>query len=52
MQSFKVSKNRLSFLLSGNAAVNCKLIPLLVYHAETASTLKKTAKALLSCHVV
>jgi len=52
MRSFKVSKNRLTFLLSGNVAVNCKLIPLLVYHAETPRTLKNTAKALLSCHVV
>jgi hypothetical protein len=32
MQGFKVLKDRLTLLLGGNAAADCKIKPLLIYH--------------------
>jgi hypothetical protein len=43
----KVANDRLNLLLGGNAAGDCKIKPLLVYHSENLRTFKNTVKVLL-----
>jgi hypothetical protein len=47
MQGFKVLKDRLTLLLGGNAAADCKIKPLLIYHSENPSAFKNISKASL-----
>ncbi|XP_042230822.1 tigger transposable element-derived protein 1-like [Homarus americanus] len=47
MPGFKASKDRLILLLGGNAAGDCKLKPLLVYHSKNPKALKGVVKASL-----
>ena len=46
MPGYKVAKDRLTLLFSGNASSDMKLKPLLVYHSENPKALKNIAKAL------
>lgn len=42
---FKISKDRLTVMISGNAAGDCKLKSLLVYRSENPRALKNKSKA-------
>lgn len=50
MSEFKTSKDRLTLLLGGNAAGDCKLTPLLVYHSKKPRSSKNTDKNWLPVH--
>ena len=47
MPGFKVSKDRLTFLLEINSAGDLKLKPVLVYHSETPRALKSDTESTL-----
>lgn len=44
---FKATKDRLTLLLGSNAAGNCRIKPLLVYHSENPRALKRVNKSSL-----
>jgi hypothetical protein len=47
---FKAAKDRLTLLLCGNGAGDCKMKPLLVYHSQNPRALKGLSKNMLPVH--